>query len=442
MTMSTSGGGRHIPKIRGGMAPPPWLVDHTDRNLHQLGPRPETLAEWNEAGLELPDLAAMRTFRLERLRAELRRHDCDAALLYDPVNIRYATDTTNMSLWTAHNAVRYALVVTDGPLVMFEYSEGEFLSAHSEVVDEIRPATSLEPFYVGDRMAEIAARWAGEVVEVIDDHARSGGRRLAIDTLSLDSIRALEDLDVDLVSGMRILEDARLVKGPDEILAMRCAVDSCQRDIDDMRSIFEPGVTEVELWARLQHANFLRFGEWIETRLLSSGARTNPWYQEASSKVVEAGELMAFDTDLIGAFGMCVDMSRTWLCGGGELRSDQADVFARARDMIERNVPLFVAGISYRELTEKATYPDPAEFNGYTVLAHGTGLADEYPSIYIREKWDLTGFDGVVEIGNVFSVEAYCGRRGGGEGVKLEEQIVVTETGPELLTTYPIGPTP
>jgi Xaa-Pro aminopeptidase len=205
-----------------------------------------------------------------------------------------------------------------------------------------------------------------------------------------------------------------------------------------MRAIFEPGITEVELWARLQQANFERFGEWIETRLLSSGLRTNPWYQEASSKVVEVGELMAFDTDLIGAYGMCVDMSRTWICGDGNPTSAQADVFGRARDMLDRNVPLFVPGISYRELTEKLTYPDLNEFNGYTVLAHGTGLADEYPSIYVRERWELTGFDGVVEAGNVFSVEAYCGRRTGGEGVKLEEQILVTERGPELLTTYPV----
>ena len=429
---------RHFPRIRGGQQIPDWLAAHTDRNMHQLGPRPQTLAEWSDVGLELPNLADMRRFRIERLRAELRGNDCDAALLYDPVNIRYATDTTNMSVWTSHNAVRYVLVATDGPVVVFEYSEGEFLSAHSEAVDEIRPATSLVPFYVGDRVGEIAARWAAEIVDLLDASARSGRRRLAIDTLSLDSIRALEDLDVDLVSGMQILEDARLVKGPDELLAMRCAVDSCHRDIEDMRALLEPGVTEVELWARLQQANFERFGEWIETRLLSSGPRTNPWYQEASSKVVEAGELVAFDTDLIGAYGMCVDMSRTWICGDQKPTSSQLDVFERAREMIDRNMPLFVPGITYRELTEKMFYPDPNVFNGYTVLAHGVGLADEYPSIYIREKWDHTGFDGVVEAGNVFSIEAYCGRRSGGEGVKLEEQIIVTDAGPELLTTYPV----
>lgn len=83
---------------------------------------------------------------------------CCAILLYDQVNIRYATDSKTMSIWTMHNAVRYAFVPVSGPVVMFEFSDAEFLSAHSEVVDEIRPATSIHPFYVGNRVAEIGQR--------------------------------------------------------------------------------------------------------------------------------------------------------------------------------------------------------------------------------------------------------------------------------------------
>jgi Xaa-Pro aminopeptidase len=154
---------------------------------------------------------------------------------------------------------------------------------------------------------------------------------------------------------------------------------------------------------------------------------------------VEAGEIMAFDTDLIGAYGMCVDISRSWLCGGGRPNANQADVYARALESIEANIPLFQAGATYRDITERCTYPAVDEFNGYTVVAHGVGICDEYPSIYMREPWDRTGFDGVVEVGNVFAVEAFVGRRDGGEGIKLEQQIVVTESGPERLDSYPMG---
>lgn len=428
---------RHFPKIRGGQAPPAWLLEHTKSNMHALGPTPEVLAEWNAAGLTLPDLPNMRRYRLARVRQQLEAANCDAALLYDPINVRYSTDTTNMSLWTMHNAVRYAFVATQGPVIVFEFSDGEFLSAHSEVVDEIRPATSLHPFYTGNRLDEVCRRWSNEVVSLLDEYG-CGERRLAVDILSLDGIRALEKHGVDLVSGQALLEDARLVKSEDEINAMRCAVNACERNIDDMRAIFEPGVTEIALWARLQESNFLRFGEWIETRLLSSGARTNPWYQEASRKTVEAGELMGFDTDLIGPYGMCVDMSRTWLCGGGRPTQAQADLFARARDTIERNTDLFRPGASLQEITERLFYPPVDDYNGYTVLAHGVGLCDEYPSLFTRERWEAVGFDDVIDAGFVISVEAFVGRRDGGEGVKLEQQVVVRDSGPELLTHYPL----
>lgn len=428
---------RTVARIRSGV-PPSWLLDHTDRNMHQVGPSVDTLAEWAAAGLERPDVAEMRRYRVERVRAELAAHDCDGALLYDPLNVRYVTDTTNMSIWTMHNPVRFVFIGTDGPIVLFEFSHGEFLSLHSEVIDEIRPARSLASFYVGDRVQEQTALWAQEILELVDGCSRSGGRRVAIDQLALGSIRALESRGVDLVDAMQLMEDARLVKGPDELLAMRLAAHSCTEIIGEMREALTPGRTEVEMWTMLHAGNWRRFGEWVETRLLSSGPRTNPWYQEASSKVIEAGELMAFDTDLIGAFGMCIDMSRTWLCGDGAPSPAQADVFARAREMVESNVPLFVPGASYREVTAGLTYPPVDDFNGYTVMAHGVGLCDEYPSILTREQWDDFGYDGVIEAGNVISVEAFVGRRDGGEGVKLEQQLIVTDSGPELLTPFPL----
>ena len=426
---------RHVPKIaaHGGPAPD-WLVDHTARNRHVLGPPPRVLSEWEAAGLALPDLAAIRRYRLQRIRAQLVAREIDAVLLHDPLNVKYATDTTNMPIWTMHNAVRYCFVAADGPVIVFEFSHGEFLSAHSEVVDEIRPGTSFVPFYAGARVDEIAGRFADEIVELVRAHQRAGGR-LGIDTLGLEGVRALEARGIEVVPAMQTMEDARTIKSADEIAAMRCAVHACERNIDDMRAIFEPGVTEVELWAELQRANFLRHGEWMETRILASGDRTNPWYQEASIKPVVAGELMGFDTDMVGAFGMCVDMSRTWLCGDGRPSAAQADVHARAVDMIAANIAHFTVGATFREVTERLTYPPVDDFNGYTVLAHGTGLCDEYPSFFTREQWRVCGFDGVIEAGMILSVEAFVGARSGGEGVKLEEMIVVTDDGPELLTS-------
>ena len=421
-----------------GAPPPGWLLDHGERNMHALGPGAELEAQWTAAGLRLPDRSAIRRYRLDRVRSHLRTSGCDAALLYDPLNVRYATDTTNMSVWTMHNSVRYALVCTDGPVVLFEFSKGEFLGTHSEVVDEIRPGLSYEYYYGGRRIGELADRWAGEIAGLVFEHGRGDGR-LAVDRIDLRGSSALQARGVELIDAGELMEEARTVKSPDEIRAMRCAVHACQAAIADMRAAFEPQVTEMALWSVLHAGNLARYGEWIETRLLASGPRTNPWYQEASSRRVQPGELMGFDTDMVAAYGACVDMSRTWLCGEGRPTPAQHDTWSLAAEQIERNIELHAPGVSLREITERAWYPSIEDYNSYTLLTHGVGLCDEYPSAYVRESWDSVGYDAVLEPGMVMCVEAFVGPKAGGEGVKLEQQILITDTGTELLTDYPLG---
>ncbi|MEW9838409.1 M24 family metallopeptidase, partial [Mesorhizobium marinum] len=124
-----------------------------------------------------------------------------------------------------------------------------------------------------------------------------------------------------------VMESARLIKSPDEMLAMRRAIVACEAAMGEMEAALRPGISENELWAELHHGNIARSGEWIETRLLSSGPRTNPWFQECSSRKIEAGDLVAFDTDLIGPYGFCADLSRTWLCGDGQASNEQRDLF-------------------------------------------------------------------------------------------------------------------
>jgi len=87
-------------------------------NRHTLGPGDLAESEWKEAGLASPDMTKVRECRLQRVRDKLKKFDCAGILLYDPLNIRYATDSTNMSVWTAHNAARYALVMTEGPVIV------------------------------------------------------------------------------------------------------------------------------------------------------------------------------------------------------------------------------------------------------------------------------------------------------------------------------------
>ena len=407
-------------------------------NQHALGYGETAEREWTAAGIEAPDLPAMRKYRLERIRAELKRRDYAGALLYDPVNIRYATDSTNMQLWVAHNPTRHCFVATEGPVVLFDYFSCEHLSDHSGVVNEVRPAVSFMYMYGGELTEMKARRWAAGIADLVREHGGGKGR-IAVDHLDPEGVAELARLGVSVGNGEAVMESARLIKSPDEILAMRRAIVACEAAMGEMEAALTPGISENELWAELHRGNIARGGEWIETRLLSSGPRTNPWFQECSSRKIEVGDLVAFDTDLIGPYGFCADLSRTWLCGDGQASNEQRDLFRIAAEQIARNMELLRPGIGFRDLVERSAVPPPDCFPArYGVLYHGVGLADEYPTLPHAQDWTEDTPDGVLKPGMVLCVESYIGRLGGREGVKLEEQVLITETGNELLSSYPL----
>jgi len=397
-----------------------------------LGPGDAVLGEYAAAGLALPDRAAIRTYRLERVQAQLRERGLAGIILMDPMNIRYATDSTNMQVWVSHNASRYAWVSANGPVIMWDFFECEFLGAHNPAITEFRPARSSIYFIAGRRHEEHARKWAEEMVDVIRQHG-GGGEKVAIDLCSLAGAKAIEAAGIELVYGMEVMEEARKIKCDDEIKAMRCSVESCELTMADMRAALQPGMTERELWSMLHAGNIRRGGEWIETQIIASGPRTNPWMQEASSRVIQAGELVAYDTDLVGAYGMMTDISRTWLVGDGRPNAHQQRVHGLAKEALLTNVELLQPGASFRDLCMNTFVPPVDDYRHYCVQFHGVGQCDEYPDIPFPADWDDWGVDDQLHPNMVLTVESYVGPRSGGEGCKLEMQVLVTNNGPERL---------
>lgn len=389
--------------------------------------------------LARPDERLLDLERLARLRARLVEHDCAAGLFYDPTNIRYATGVANMQVYGLHNPCRYAFVPAEGPVVLFEFKGCEHLAAGKAAVDEVRNAVAWYHFIVGERVAEKAAAWAAEIGTLLRTHG-GGNRRLAVDRLDPPGLEALERLGVVVVDGQAVVNHARKIKTPQEVVAMRAAVANCESGIARMAAALTPGMTEQALWAELHAENIATGGEWIETRLLTSGPRTNPWYQECSDRVIENGDMVAFDTDLIGAYGYSADISRSWIAGDRPATDEQRRLYAAAYEQVTRNIPLFRPGATFAEIAAAGwDLPDPYDACSNPALAHGIGLCNEYPLIVNRRFWEEAGIAGRVEPGMVFCVESFAGAPGGREGVKLEQQILVTETGPELLSRSPLA---
>lgn len=430
--------GKHRAKIGALQTPSQETIEYAKTlNLHTLGPGDLAVGEWQAAGLALPDLPYIRRYRLEQVRKQLRLMDYAGIVLFDPLNVRYATDSTNMQLWVTHNAARYVFVPTEGPVIMFDYHDTKFLNDHSEVIDEVRTATSWFYFVVGNRYKEISQRWGAEIADLMQQYG-GGNNRLAIDRCNPEGLEALNAHGIEVFNGEEVMELARRIKCDEEIKAMRCAIHACEQSMEVMRTNMEPGVSEQRLWSYLHAESIARGGEWIETRLMASGPRCNPWFQECSSRIIESGDLVAFDTDLIGTYGICVDISRTWICGDVKPSDEQKEIYEMAYEQIQRNMAWLKPGLTFKEMTFDSFQYDPALFRHYSCLYHGVGLCDEYPCIYFPSAWDEIGYDAVLEPGMVICVESYVGRRSGGAGVKLEEQVLITETGHELLSTYPM----
>jgi Xaa-Pro aminopeptidase len=141
---------------------------------------------------------------------------------------------------------------------------------------------------------------------------------------------ALTATGFEVMEGKEVTEKARSIKGPDEIKAMRCVSYSCEVACVGIERFARAKVpfgqtSEDGVWAILHAENLKRGGEGIETRLLSSGSRTNPWFQECNGRIVQNNEILAFDTDLMGNYGICVDISRTWWIGDQTPRQDMID---------------------------------------------------------------------------------------------------------------------
>ena len=416
------------------------LGDGTPNNYDrvEIGPTDLAFREWQALGLTLPDMPALRDYRLSRLVEEMRARDYGALLLFDPLNIRYATDTSNMQIWVMHNFCRAVLVTADGHLTLWDYKPAKHLSAYLPLVHDLR--TGADFFYMdaAQRAEERALVFAQEVDAIVRERIGGSNRRLAVDKMELATHWGLEKCGFEIKIGQEVTEHARKIKNANELNAMRCAIAGCEAAMAEMQAAVRPGMTEVEAWAELQKGNHVRGGEWIETRILSSGPRTNPWFQECGPRVMKEGDILAYDTDMVGAYGYCADLSRTFKIGDGKPTDAEREAYQVAHDQIQNNMQLLKPGVSFRELTEGAKpLPEKYRERRYSVMYHGVGLCDEYPAVFYPEDWESVGYDGELVPGMVVCVEAYVGAVGGPCGVKLEDQVAITETGFENLTRYP-----
>ena len=377
----------------------------------------------------------LRSYRLDRVKKELAKRDIGACILFDPVNVRYSLDTTNMSIYNMHNLTRYCFIPVNGPVILYEYFNCEHLAKHLTLIDEIRPGITWDYFSVGDQVENQLKKWTGEVENLMNLHCGKN-KRLAIDVSNGPGILALNKIGLEILDGKEILEQARKIKSKEEIQCIKASMEVCEKGVRLMRKELKAGMTEDELWALLHKTNIENGGEWIEGRILSSGPRTNPWMQEASNRIIQQNEIVSFDTDMVGPYGYCADISRAFV-EGHKFNSEQKKIYQMAIDHIHHNAELIKPGLSFKEFVTKSwVLPEAYYGNRYPCIVHGIGLCDEWPMV--KYPTEVTDEKGQFEKDMTITVESYIGEVGGKEGVKLEQQYLIKENGLELLSHHPL----
>jgi Xaa-Pro aminopeptidase len=373
---------------------------------------------------------------LGKVQAQMELHSIGALLLFDPINIRYASGFTNEQIFQAHTPSSYLFVPATGKAILHYRADRQHLLSLG-TLSAVRDAIAYTCVAAGPRVVEKAEAWARQIADHVREHC-GGKAQLAVDRIDPVAMVSLGGHGIDVVHGHSLVEFARAIKSAADITCIENALAIAEAGMAAMHDAMRPGMTENELWSILQQTNIALGGGWIETRLLSSGHRTNPWFQECSEKLIRPGELVAFDTDMIGPHGYCADVSRTFFCGPGRPSDEQRRLYRFAAEQIRLNTELIKPGMSFRDYAERAwKIPDAFIVNRYAMITHGIGMGDEYPSVAHLCDWDAIGYDGIIEENMTLCVESYIGTEGGYEGVKLEEQVVVTSHGCRVLSKFP-----
>ena len=381
---------------------------------------------------ELPriDRQRLHEYRTDRLRAELRKAEAGAMILLNPLSLRYAIDYRTYMLFQSRIPSTYLFFPAEGPLVI----HGAY--GLPEGCADARPGRHITPFDGGTDLADQARLFAEDVAAYLAEIGDTT-RRIGIENANPLLTQALLQKGLEVIDAGPLVELAKTIKNEDEIACIRWACAVAELGMAKMHEAMRPGVTELQLWGLLNYTNLANDGDWHDGRMLASGPRTNPWLQEASPRRIEAGDLVAFDTDMVGPMGYFADISRTFFCGPGQPSRRQKELYRLAVAEVEHNMGLLRPGITFSQFQAQAfEVPEEFQAQAYPCVIHAVGMCDEYPRVNYRHRGP-TPYDGVIEAGMVICVESYMGAVGERDGVKFEEQVLITEGGCEKLSSYP-----
>jgi Xaa-Pro dipeptidase len=380
------------------------------------------------------DLALLREERLARLQAAMAAQDFEVCLLFNEPNIRYSTGATAMPIWAMSTMVRCALVPVEGTPILFEH--GNSVHRSRQRAADVRPMHAWEFFDDPQAQADI---WARETADAIKELGAGGGV-IAVDRLGTPGFLALQSTGFSLVDSAPATQDAREIKTSQEIALLRMNGALITQMLGAFEEAVAPGVSERELLAVMSDLLLRGGGEYLATSTVCSGPNTNPWRSEATDRRLEAGDLVFVDTDSVAMEGMFFCVSRTFPVGDEAPSSAQRATYSAAFDWLEEMKGQIRPGLTCAEVAGRApALPEKYMPQRYECMVHGIGLEEESPSVCYPID-PQSNPDRMIRENMALVVELYAGQVGGDHGVKLGDQVLITNEGLEVLAPHPFDP--
>lgn len=371
--------------------------------------------------------------RLKRAKTAIRNAGLGAVICFNFDNIRYVTGT-HIGEWARDKFMRYALCGVEGAPLLW---------------DPAAPAKRISSPWVADNVAAPISTMQGGLppwLNVQDDFARQIRKALVdrgieklpigIDVMELPMIRALEAAGIEVVDGQQALLDAREIKTADEIELLKMASAMVDATYVDIARAIRPGTRENELVAIANDRLFRLGSERVECVNSVSGPRGRPHSHTFSDRIIQPGDMVFLD--IMHSFnGYRTCYYRTFICG--EPNKHQVDAYEKASEWISASIDMIRPGITLDEIA--AVWPDATDF-GYRDEAeafllqygHGIGLSLwERPIISKRYR----GQNKPLQEGMVFALETWKGAADGSGAARIEEEVVVTKDGCEIITNFP-----
>lgn len=398
--------------------------------------RPHSTAAWGTMAKDWEqgvDFARLNRERFERAQAAIKRAGLGGVLCFNFDNIRYVTGT-HIGEWARDKFDRYALCPRDGLPFLW---------------DPAPPAKRISSPWIADRVAAPISIMQGALppqMRVEEDFAKQIKRMLVhygidkeplgIDGLELPMLRALEAQGIEIVDGQQAMLDAREVKTPDEIELLKLAASMVDATYVDISRAIRPGARENELVA-IAHDRLFRLGsERVECVNSVAGPRGKPHSHTFSDRIIQPGDMVFLDI-MHSYNGYHTCYYRTFICG--EPNKHQIEAYETCSKWVSAAIDVIRPGVTVDQVA--AVWPSAQEF-GYKdeeeafllQYGHGIGLSLWERPIFTKR---FQGQNTVLKEGMVFAVECWKGAADGSGAARIEEEVVVTKDGCQVITCFP-----